>query len=169
MDTVLLSSWAQIAASIAVLVTLVYLSIEIKQTKALLHSESRQTLLENDRERILAFISHADLMEKLTQEDELSYQDQWRYSCLWILDMRNREHEYFQYRAGVLDKSAWLAYREIILLSMGTERDRYWWKKRGRNIFDPEFVEMVDALIKEAPYNSLRKDLGSWQNELMAG
>jgi hypothetical protein len=30
----------------------------------------------------------------------------FRFNMMWIMNMRNREHEFFQYRAGVLDEDA---------------------------------------------------------------
>ncbi|MDH3421003.1 MAG: hypothetical protein OEM78_16155 [Gammaproteobacteria bacterium] len=115
-------AWAQVAASVEVLATLIYLSIQIKQNVAMLHSESRRALVENDRAALLTFLENRDLMEAL-KGDELSYQDQFRLSLMWLLDMRNREYEYLQYKAGVFDEAAWKSYQETIYLSFGRPRD----------------------------------------------
>lgn len=45
-----------------------------------------------------------------------------------IAEMRSREHEYFQYKAGLLDEDVWLSYREILSVTLGDERGRRWWK-----------------------------------------
>ena len=164
MDITILSTWAQVAASVAVLATLVYLSIQIKQNVAMLQSESRRTLVENDRAAMLAFLENRDLMEALHNGDELSYQDQFRFSLMWLLDMRNREYEYFQYQAGVLDEAAWRSYQETIHLSFGRPRYRKWWEKVGRSATSPEFSKMVDGLIAGRPENSILEDLGTWDD-----
>ena len=44
--------WIDIAASLAVLVTLVFLLVQIRQTNALMRSEARQAQVINDQEHI---------------------------------------------------------------------------------------------------------------------
>jgi hypothetical protein len=107
--------------------------------------------------------ANVDLLELITKPDRLSFQNQLRFSCLMILELRNREHEYFQYKAGVLDQEAWSSYRQILTVTFSNERGRRWWKSFGSGIFAPEFSRMVDEVILELPEEDLRAKLGSWE------
>jgi len=156
--------WAQVVASIAVLSTLVYLSIQTRQTNIMMQAETRQNLLENDVRSILDFKDAAGLMQKLRRNETLTYEDQFRFSITWLVDMRNREFEYFQYKAGIWDEETWQSYRQVISFSLGAERYRKWWEKIGRPSYSPGFAQMVDDLIKDAPENRLLEELGTWDD-----
>ena len=159
-----IASWAQVVTSIAVLATLVYLSIQTKQTNIMMKSETRQNLLENDVRSILDFKDATGLMHKLWKNEELTYEDQFRFSITWLVDLRNREFEYFQHKAGILDDETWESYRAVILFSFGTLRYRKWWDKIGRSGVAPAFAQMVDDMIKDAPENHLLEELGTWDD-----
>jgi hypothetical protein len=153
----------EIAGALAVIATLGYVAIQIRQNTAALNSSSRQALVDNDRYSLIAALENADLLEKLGREEPLSPQDQIRYTSIWVLDLRNRELEYFQYKAGALDEAAWTSYQQTLHYTFGTERDRLWWAKVGRESFDRDFVAMVDEFIADAPLNNLIRDMSSWQ------
>ena len=164
MEAAEIALWAQVVASVAVLATLVYLSIQTRQTNLMMQAETRQNLLENDVRSILDFKDAAGLMHKLWKNQPLTYEEQFRFSLTWLVDLRNREFEYFQYKAGVLDAETWKSYRAVILYSYGPLRYRKWWEKIGRNGADPGFSKMVDDMLKDAPENHLLEELGTWDD-----
>ena len=92
---------AEIIGVIIVVVTLVYLSLQVRQGANLMRSEARQALMNNTRGQVLAYLDNVDLFDKMADEEKLSPADQMRFSSLWILNMRNREHEWFQYKDGI--------------------------------------------------------------------
>jgi len=162
----MLNEWASIAeivASIAVVGTLVYVARQLHQNTELLKSVSRQALVTNDHAAAQVWIEHSDLFDAVISSDALSKRDQFRFSMLWIMDMRNREHEYFQYKAGVLDEPAWKSYREAIRVSGSNERVRTWWNAIGKHVFDQGFVQMVDELHAGSLTDNLFARLGDWE------
>ena len=155
----------EIIGALVVVATLGYVAVQIRQNTAMLNSSARQSLVDNDRQSILAILDHTDLLEKLGKGEKLSAQDQSRYSLIWIMDLRNREFEFFQYKAGILDEAAWQSYQQTLHYSLGTERDRRWWDKVGRESFDTDFVKMVDKFIRGAPLNNLIQDMSNWEDD----
>ena len=107
MEAAEIALWAQVVASVAVLATLVYLSIQTRQTNLMMQAETRQNLLENDVRSLLDFKDATGVMQKLWNDEKLTYEEQFRFSITWLVDMRNREFEYFQYKAGILDEETW--------------------------------------------------------------
>ena len=155
---------SEIVGAVAVVVTLAYLAIQIRQQNSMLQSTSRQALVENDRASIATALEHIELVTKLGNEEELTANEQAQISLLWIMDLRNREFEYFQYKAGSLDDAAWQSYYETLHYTFGTERMRRWWEIVGRESFDSEFTQLVDDFIKDSPTNNSIRDMSSWDN-----
>ena len=154
---------AEIIGVIIVVVTLVYLSLQVRQGANLMRSEARQALMNNTRGQVLAYLDNVDLFDKMSDEEKLSPADQMRFSSLWILNMRNREHEWFQYKDGILDEPTWLSYRKIIRLTLSSKRHRTWWNKM-KGVFDSEFAEMVDQFIGETPESNIWDEhLRAWE------
>ena len=154
---------AEITGVIIVVVTLLYLSVQVRQGARLMRSESRQALLSNTREQLLAYLDNVDLFDKMAGEEKLSPADQLRFSAVWLMNMRNREHEWFQYKDGILDEPTWLSYREIIRLTLSSKRHRTWWNKM-KVVFDSEFVEIVDRFIGDTPESDIwDKSFRAWE------
>ena len=158
-----LSYLAQIIGTIFIVASLVYVARQLHQNTEMLKSQSRQALLANDHKSLEGGIDHPELFEALAKPEPLSFQDQYRFNMMWIMNMRNREHEYFQYRAGVLDEAAWHSYREIIAISFDSERRRKWWTSIGNEFFDPEFKQMVNEIISDTPMNDTFTRFGTWE------
>ena len=71
----------------------------------------------------------------------------------WIVaSMRAREFEWTQYNAGALDEETWLSYSRVIYFTLGTTRALQYWAA-CKMFFNPQFVEYVDGMIKDAPPN----------------
>ena len=153
----------EIFGVIAIVVTLLYLSVQVRHGSLLMRSESRQALVTNDREILLSFLDNFDLFDKMASQQKLSRADQRRFSVLWIINMRHREHEWFQYKDDILDEATWLSYREIIRITLTSKRHRLWWNK-AKTTFNPDFVEMVDLFIGEIPDSDIWEEyFGAWE------
>ncbi len=155
---------AEILGGIVVVVTLIYLSVQVRQGTELLRSESRQALVTNDVTSLASNFQNADVFAKYVGGDNLSAEDQLRLSFMFALDLRNREFEYFQYTNGLLDEQTWLAYRHVILINHSTGRGRVWWNEIGREIVDPAFAKLVDELLVDAQPDDTYKRMATWAN-----
>ena len=155
---------AEIIGVIVVVVTLVYLAVQVRQGTELLRSESRQALVTNDVSSLAANFQNADVFAKYVAGNEMSAEDQLRMSFMFALDLRNREFEYFQYTNGLLDEQTWLAYRHVIVINHSTDRGRVWWDEIGREIVDPTFAKLVDELLADAGPDDTYKRMATWAN-----
>jgi hypothetical protein len=156
---------AEILGVVVVVVTLIYLSVQVRQGTELLRSESRQALVTNDLASLAANFNNADVFAKYVSGEELSAKDQLRLSFMFTLDLRNREFEYFQYANGLLDEQAWLAYRHVVLINHSTGLGRAWWDQIGRGLVDPKFGDLVDELLVDAEPNDTYKQMATWANK----
>lgn len=153
MDTI--AAWSQIAASLAVLLTLVYLTIQVRQNSALMRAEARQTLMVYTQQEIFKVVDHPDIQLSLAEPGELSPVAKLRLTNWLNAVLRAREHEWLQFRNGVLDVDTWNAYKQVIpTILLGTGRARDWWAKFGHGQFHPDFCALVDEELEEHPHSN---------------
>jgi hypothetical protein len=153
---------SEIVGALAVVITLAYLAVQIRQNNDLLRSESRQVLVSNDVTSLRAGMDISEVFAKFISESELSAEEQLRMSFMFALDLRNREFEYFQFKNGLLDEETWLAYRHVILINHSSELGKKWWDKVGRGIVDPKFAELIDNLLVNAEQDFTYKEMATW-------
>jgi hypothetical protein len=146
-----LSQVAEIVGFIIVVVTLIYLSVQLKQGADLLRSESRQAQVNNGLIGVYKLVEHPELGSAFSGKDEPSFADKVRLQFWIIGQMRSREHEWLQYKSGALDEETWASYRGVIYFVLGTERARALWNL-CHPYFNAEFTEMVDKMLEDAPY-----------------
>ena len=145
------ASLANIIAAIAVVVSLFYLSRQVRQANLFARSAVRQRMIEQTHEELYVLVNNPDLREAWRRSAKLDGEAQSKLSFFLAAAMRQREWEWFQYRDGVIDHDIYCAYHEVIAFHLGAPRTRAWWATVGRLGFNPEFVERVDALLAERP------------------
>lgn len=155
---------SEIIGTIVVVITLVYLAVQIRQNNKLLLSESRQALVTNDVTSLSANLNHTKVFAKYVSGTALSEEEQLSISFMFALDLRNREFEYFQYKNGLLDETTWLAYQNVILINHSSEIGRKWWDKVGHGIVDPGFAKLVDELLVNSKPDDTYKRMTKWVN-----
>jgi len=142
--------WVEIVASLAVLVTLVFLTVQIRQSNALMRSEARQAQVINDQEHLYKFIQHPDILTSFTAQGKIGKDEKTRLMFWIIASLRARENEWFQFKHGALDATTWASYRQVIPFTLGTQRARALWSL-CQVFFDPDFVDIVNKTIEGAP------------------
>ena len=142
---------AEIIGVIVVVVTLIYLSVQVRQGAELLRSESRQAQVANDQNGVYKFVEHPELGRLFSQKETPSFNDKIKLQFWIIGQMRAREHEWLQHRSGAMDEETWMSYRDVIYFLLGTERARALWEMCSP-FFNPDFAEMVQMMMAEVPY-----------------
>ena len=141
---------AEIIGVIVVIVTLIYLSSQIRQGAELLRSESRQAQVNNGLVGVYKLVEHPELGRIFSGTETPSFTEKTRLQFWIIGQMRAREHEWLQYKSGALDEVTWFSYRRVIYFVLGTERARALWSLCSL-YFNADFVEMVGKMIEEVP------------------
>jgi hypothetical protein len=148
-----LEDWAyiaQIVGVIVVVITLIYLTIQVRQGAQLLRSESRQVSLSTDQGGVYKFIEFPGLGKSMSAAERPTFEEKTQLLFWIIAQMRAREHEWLQYRSGALDGDTWLSYRDVIYFILGTPRCRALWEL-CHPYFNRPFVELVSEMVSEAP------------------
>jgi hypothetical protein len=142
---------AEIIGVIVVVVTLIYLTVQIRQGAELLRSESRQAQVANDQNGVYRFVEHPELGRLFSQVETPSFEEKVKLQFWIIGQMRAREHEWLQHRSGAMDEDTWMSYHDVIYFLLGTERARALWEMCSP-FFNPDFAEMVGEMMKDLPH-----------------
>ena len=152
MNWEMLSAIAEILGSAAVLVTLIYLTIQTRQNTASIQANTRQAILDADQQFLIKLIESPEIYlsrfkEGLTDEDKI------QIGAYLIMFVRMRENNWLQYRNGVLDEVTWASYRSSIVQVLSDSTSRRWWQHYAvdRQSFDSEFVSIVNELLADTP------------------
>ena len=145
------SAIAEIISSIAILVTLIYLSIQTHQNLVATQANTRQTMITTDLNVLNAALDHPSVNIEMTTEKELSAKETNELSTWLIMLIRTREYQWFQYKNGLLDKQTWEAYLTGISGNLSHPCTRDWWNRLAYRLFDHEFVEEVNKYLADIP------------------
>ena len=145
-----LTQIAQIIGTIVIVVTLIYMSIQVRLGTDMLRSEARQAIAASDQDEIYKFVDYPELGRLFSQLERPEFEEKTRL-LFWIIgSMRNREHAWLQYMSGASDEETWLSYRGVIYFILGTNRTMALWKLCSP-YFNSDFVKMVGKMMAEAP------------------
>ena len=142
-----ISTISELVEAVAVVVTLGYVAVQIRQNTNAILANSRQTLLEADLGLISDFLHHAMHLEVFPDAVELTPEDERRFMWLLIKALRIREFAWHQYKAGNLDEKSWQSYMAPVAGLFGTERS-----KAILNLYtgSPEFMQELTDWLRAA-------------------
>ena len=152
MNVETINVWAQLIASIGVIVSLFYLAAQVRQNTR----SSRAIVVDS-----LARSMH-DLAFEMAQNDQLlmtatmlknwssaSELERARYASFMLGYFKLFENGWFQMRQGTLERDQWEGYEAFLRTVWIQPTVKTWWSMR-RTFFAPGFRKYVESL-KEAP------------------
>jgi hypothetical protein len=149
MSIVELGAIGEFVAAIAVVITLIYLTVQIRQTNAQSRLQIRQTMFEHDHRELYRLIDDPDVWNCFFKEEPLSPDEKTKFTFYLTANMRLREWEWRQYQDGLISRDDLKAYDEVTLSHLGNVKARKWWEAIGKPILNPGFVEHVHELLAE--------------------
>ena len=145
------SAVAEILSSVAILITLVYLVVEIQQNAEATQAETRQAVLDSDQHYLEFYVDSPELMV-LQYQSDLSDEERIRLSFVLVTFIRMRENNWLQYENGTLDDVTWQTYRLSLISQLSAPQSRAWWQNFGvERVFDSDFISLVDELLANRP------------------
>ena len=146
-----LADLSEIVSSVAIVVTLIYLVVEINQNTDALYAESRQSVLTASQAELFELVEHPDIILSVVKEQPLTEADQVKIGAWLAAAMRAREFSWLQYSSGIIDEAQWASEVLIIRWLLDTARTRDWWRNVGRFNSNPGFVAFVEKDMKGRP------------------
>jgi hypothetical protein len=158
MSIELLGVIAEIISAIAIIVTLVYLSIQVKDSAR----ASRSAAVTDATTAMQAFYQELGsnsstsklFLDGLTKPESMSQETQYQYLMMMHSCFLGFQRSYFLAREGTLD----VALRDSIGTAMHAVNrlpgmHLYWRQRKG--YFQPEFIEWVESLLARDPLEDM--------------
>ena len=152
-----LGAIGEIVGALAVIATLIYLSLQIRQTNKVNASAVRQSFYDFTARQMLhgthSLEFHAMLDRACMSENELSPGERFQLIRFFQAVFVGYQCAYFQYRQGALGEEDWKIFRTLLRsfwLLRGKELARMWEQFKVGGFLDEEFTAEVERLRNEA-------------------
>jgi hypothetical protein len=159
------SSLLEAVSSVAVVVTLIILIVEIRQNTEALDAQSRQSVLLAAQTELLKSVDHPEMIAALSRPGPLTAEENIQIDAYFTAAMRSREFSWLQFRSGLIDEGQWQTELAVIRSIMSSPRIRLWWRSLGRTYVSADFARFVDDLIKSAATSDDWVTITRWSDQ----
>jgi hypothetical protein len=147
-------TWEAVAAisqalgAIAVVLTVVYLSIQIRKNRLATQSQTYYLTTAAFGQTASSIASSGELSRiyrmGLSTPDRMEEEESFRFALLGISQFRAYENLFYQHRSGFVDEDFWIAHRENILWFFHRAGMQVWWKEK-RLAFSRSFRDFLES------------------------
>ena len=148
------SSIAEILSAVAILVTLLYLSIQTRylaiqteQNTQAIRATAIQDLAEQDLAQTNQLVAYPEIVELMMTSRELENGEAARLYGWLTGFVRSRESYYRQYTLGVIDEDSYLRMESPFLYILEIEHINNFWQN-SKGAFNSAFVERTDSQME---------------------
>jgi len=143
------SAIAEIFSAVAIVITLVYLSIQTAQNTQAIRASAARDVARDETAAIELLIDNPELFLAFDSE-EISAADAVKVHAFLAVFTRAQENYWAQYKLGVIDEVSIDRYQRSFSSIFQNERAGNWWHSQKSN-FDPEFSAKIDNLLVDRP------------------
>ena len=139
----------EIVGALAVVVTLGYLAVQVRQNSQAVKNSAAQSLLSEANESLRVASSHPDTARAVilgqTLFEELSEAEKAQFITWMFSWMRTIEQAYFQYEQGYIDEEIWEGHTAHHRQLINSPAIDVWWSQR-RCFFSQKFQKYMDEV-----------------------
>ncbi|MCG8449636.1 MAG: hypothetical protein MI725_08660 [Pirellulales bacterium] len=146
-DVNFLAAVAEIVASIAVVVSLLFVAFSIKQNTAAVQAANENFLYELQYRRLGETTTNeelASIIVKFSADEQLSDVEAVRYSSWAVQDLGMWEIAYLRHKEGLLPSEQWKAWDRAWTTGVPKSFPEEWWQT-VKHQFGDEFVQHVET------------------------
>ena len=154
-----LGSVGDFISSIAVIVSLVYLAIQIKKGTEAARTSTYQSVVSDfatlngtmaaDPELSILFVNGMEDFDALDSAEKA------RISQVFFAVFHFFENMFYQYRKGYLEDEVWLGWKRLMLTYYARPGFQTWWSLR-RDVFSESFAAFLESSRPDKPIASYR-------------
>ena len=142
---------AEIISSVAIVITLIYLSIQTQQNTEALLANTRNQIIDSDTAITQSLIEDPSIELSFYQNEPLNDIERVKLENWLTALVRTREYQWLQYKNNVLDEQTWNAFLSAITVVFSFPRTRTWWDAVSIEYFDDDFVSEINNHLKNYP------------------
>jgi hypothetical protein len=147
-----LGAIGEIVAAVAVVVSLIYLAVQIRQNTRWLRASTHHSLTSLTVEMNRVIEENPDMariMRVGTQDfQQLTPDERLRFNTNLTSRFRHHENLYYQYRSGMLDEEEFSGFRRRFAWHLRFPGTLGYWRN-ARDFHSDEFADYVDSLVDE--------------------
>jgi len=145
---------AEIGASIGVMVSVIYLGMQIQGSNRQLRAQSYNDTLEILHKPLELIVQQQDLADIVlrgeTDPESLSQAEWQRYSYLLVLRYNAYEHAYYAFKDGEIREELWKGVESGLAGNLAANRGfRKFWAQKGSTFAEP-FHGFVESKLRPA-------------------
>jgi hypothetical protein len=158
-----ISTIAEIIGVLAVVASLGYVSVQIRQNTQVARAATRQAISESTEALTSDLINNAEIAEifvKHMNGEELSPVENLRLQARCYRDMAHWENIHYQFAEGMVSHDQWLGFRKNLaaLLAIGAYRE--YWEHESFH-YSNAFQAEVASIYEESKTNGAPTDIAS--------
>jgi hypothetical protein len=135
----------EVAGAIGVIITLLYLSIQIRQNSKMMKANAKQSISDASQQLIYQMAGEAEVMDKVFRHGSTLTPVEHRK--VWFLlraALRGFESQIYQHEVGLLDDAEWAYLKRVILETISYPGFDTLWPELSGTVSDP-LREIIDA------------------------
>lgn len=158
----LLGNYGEFVAAIAVVVTLVYLAVQVKHGKEATEANTKSLNLQAYQSWQAANMQINMSISNLSQSEivargnadssNLTFESWVSYAMMHLAIFQMAQSADYLYRAGLLDKELWEAEMDRAAGVLAAQGVREWWDAGGKTQLTPRFVEFLESTQSTIQY-----------------
>ena len=143
-----LSAIGELVGAGAVVISLIYLAIQIRQNSKIVAANTFQAISATSSDITLRMAENTELTEIMLvafeNPDQLTPKQVMQTQLFLRAAFRNYENYYYQYRLGYLEPDIWAGFKQTILDHVTRGYGKLWWGAH-QVAFGAAFVQYVNA------------------------
>jgi len=144
-----ISAISEAIAAIGVIVTLIYLAMQIRHNTRTVDGSTQQMLMSQEIEIYRLFTDHADVLVKGNKDlTSLTESEKEVYVYLVFAHMSQLYSGYVQHDKELIPEEVWEAYTNSAVMSLEQPGFRQVWQD-VKHTYPVGFIRMVDTIISE--------------------
>ncbi len=164
MDLMQLGALGELVGGVAVIASLIFVGLQIRQNTRSNRHISTQNLVGLHANANLMISTNGELAEILQRSiaggpDPLRPEEQLRFNTFWLGAYSQFDYAYTRYREGDLDADVWKRIEYEISVFLGLPGVAAWWSQDKRR-FSDAFVQFVDRAVAETRTPSVIPTIG---------
>ncbi len=140
----------EILGAIAVVISLLYLAVQIRQNSRAMKGASTHGITQTIQSELRWSFDYGEAFLKMINDPAtLTELEAFKLGEWLTAAMMARQNEFIQYRQNLVDEDVWIATRGIIKTIMAMPWCKNWWENIDKVAFVPEFIELVESVLGE--------------------
>ena len=144
-----LGNVGEFLGGVAVVVSLLYLAVQIRQNTRSVRRSAYQAIVSSSVQASVAFANDEGLAELWAkgalEYSTLSSPERMRFASYAYGVLRSYENLFYQYEQGALEAELWQGFHNMLARDLKAPGLVVWWESQ-RNIFSSKFQQYVDEL-----------------------